>query len=218
MDEQQKPILLEDFNKMFEKDIQTCYMLENYLDRAYTVYDTCCTLVNLCIGLENENLEGAAYTKQCMQNYYANSEPKLKKVLPHHKNFPLSFDDLPKLKIELSNMRGNTDGMLVLVREANNAIQRYPELLYTLECMSEKGIPSDDIYDSLANTDNEIEEALASKPFPNEGFKKFVIRMNSYCIQVQKLELWIHQKAIETSIVIAPQTPPHPLRHKDQLT
>lgn len=215
MNEQQEPIPREDFNKVFEKvfenDIQTFRTLENYLECAYTAYDTCHTLTILCIELENVSPEGMAYTKQRMQDYYAECETKLKKVIPHHTNPPLNFDDLPQLKTELYNLRHNTDGILSLIRDANNAFQRYPELLYTLQCMEDNGIPTDDIDASLKNTDAELEEVLASEPFPNEGFKKFVIKMNSYCIQVQKLEHWIHQKAIETSIVIAPQTPPAPI-------
>ncbi len=209
MDNQLEPITLNTFNKMLEKDIAVTRDLENYLDVKYSVIDTCLTLANLCLDLETINPECAAYTKQRIQDYYTECEAKLNKAFTFHTPLSLSFDDLPKLKTQLTNIKAATADMLALSRDAAAAIKRYPELLYTLHTMREKGVPTDDIDASIKNTEAELEEALASKTFPNECFKKFICNLNFYRIQVQKLEHWIHQKASETALVIA-QPPPAP--------
>ncbi len=206
MDNQLEPITLNTFNKMLEKDIAVTRDLENYLDVKYSVIDTCLTLANLCLDLETINPECAAYTKQRIQDYYTECEAKLNKAFTFHTPLSLSFDDLPKLKTQLTNIKAATADMLDLSRDAAAAIKRYPELLYTLHTMREKGVPTDDIDASIKNTEAELEEALASKTFPNECFKKFICNLNFYRIQVQKLEHWIYQKAGETSININPQT------------
>lgn len=207
MDEQFEPITLNTFNKMLEKDIAISRDLANYLEIKYNVFDTCLTLTILCQDLERKNLEGAAFTKQRIVDYYAECEEKINKTFPFHKPLPLCFDDLDHLKIQLTNLKAATDGMLDLARDTVASIQRYPELLFTLHTMHEKGIPTDDIDAAIQNTEAELNEALASQTFPTESFKTFILNLNFYRIQVQKLERWIHQKASETALVIAPPPP-----------
>ena len=207
MDEQLEPITLNTFNKMLEKDIAISRDLANYLEIKYNVFDTCLTLTILCQDLESNSLEGAAFTKQRIEDYYTECEAKLNKSFPFHKPLPLSFDNLDHLKIQLTNLKAATDNMLDLARDTVASIQRYPELLFTLHTMREKGIPTDDIDAAIKNTETELNEALASLTFPTESFKTFILNLNFYCIQVQKLERWIHQKASETALVIAPPPP-----------
>ena len=73
--------------------------------------------------------------------------------------------------------------------------------------MRENGIPTDDIDAAIKNTEAELNKALATQTFPNESFKTFILNLNFYRIQVQKLERWILQKASETALVIAPPPP-----------
>ena len=207
MDEQLEPITLNTFNKMLEKDIAISRDLANYLEIKYTVFDTCLTLTILCQDLESKNLEGAAFTKQRIEDYYTECEAKLNKSFHFHKPLPLSFDDLDHLKIQLTNLKAATDDTLDLARDAVASIQRYPELLFTLHTMREKGVPTDDIDAAIKNTETELNEALAPLTFPTESFKTFILNLNFYRIQVQKLERWIHQKASETALVIAPPPP-----------
>ena len=207
MDEQLEPITLNTFNKMLEKDIAISRDLANYLEIKHNVFDTCLTLTILCQDLKSKNLEGAAFTKQRIEDYYAECEAKLNKNFPFHKPLPLRFDDLDHLKIQLTNLKAATDDMLDLARDTVASIQRYPELLFTLHTMRENGIPTDDIDAAIKNTEAELNKALATQTFPNESFKTFILNLNFYRIQVQKLERWILQKASETALVIAPPPP-----------
>ena len=199
MNKHQKPVSLEKFNNLYKNEIEFCHKLENYLECSYPVYDTCLTLTILCQGLESNNLEGSLYTRQRIQNYYTQCVTKLNEHFQYDKSLPLDFDDLTKLKTQLTNLKNFTGSLLSLARNTSNHIERLPELLYVIECMSTKGFPIDDIFESFVNTEAEVKEFLASKPSLDNPFSQINIKLNTYCIQVQKLERWIHQKAIETS-------------------
>ena len=199
MNKHQKPVSLEKFNNLYKNEIEFCHKLENYLECSYPVYDTCLTLTILCQGLESNNLEGSLYTRQRIQNYYTQCVTKLNEHFQYDKSLPLDFDDLTKLKTQLTNLKNFTSSLLSLARNTSNHIERLPELLYVIECMRTKGFPIDDIFESFVNTEAEVKEFLASKPSLDNPFSQINIKLNTYCIQVQKLERWIHQKAIETS-------------------
>ena len=199
MNKHQKTVSLEKFNNLYKNEIEICHKLENYLECSYPVYDTCLTLTVLCQGLESNNLEGSLYTRQRIQNYYTQCVAKLNELFQYDKSLPLDFDDLAKVKTQLINLKNFTGSLLSLARNTSNHIERLPELLYVIECMRAKGIPTDDINESFRNTEAEVEEFLASKPSLDNPFRQINIKLNTYCIQVQKLERWIHQKAIETS-------------------
>lgn len=209
MDNQLEPITLNTFNEQLKNDIAFCCSLEYHLECDCSLFDTCFALADQSLALENISPEGAAYLKQQIKQYYTNYEAQRDQYIPFYESSLLNFDNLPNLKVQLSSSKDYTKAILAVARDTSAAIHRFPELLYTLHTMKEKGISTDDIELSIRDIDfREIDEAIHSQGFHflNKSLRNILSRMNFYRLQVQKLEHWIYQKAGETSINIAPQT------------
>ncbi len=217
MDNQLEPITLNTFNKKLENDIAECRFFEQFFECDCSFLDTCLDFTDLYLDLENVCPDGAAHIKQRIKQYYTDCLNNRSKDIPLHKIDPLVFDNPQKLKLELIEAKDFATRLLNIARETSSAMQRYPELLYTLHTLREKGVPTADIDSALENIDSDISVAIHSQHFYLVPRNLWILlyTLNFYRIKVQKLEHWIYQKAGETTIIINQQT--FPDQFKDQM-
>ena len=208
MDNQLEPITLNTFNEQLKSEITLCDYLERHLECDCSLFDTCLNFTDLYLQLENVCPDGAAHIKQHIKQYYIDYVSQRDQTIPFFEIDLINFDNLPELKTKLTDSKDYSLSLLNIARDASASIHRYPELLYTLHTLKEKGIPTDEIKSSIQDIDQEISDAIYSQRFfliPKRT-RRLLYTLNFYRIQVQKLEHWIYQKAGETSINIAPQT------------